>query len=112
MRSDISNASQRCTQLEQATNNLQQALNSTLKPLANSALQGIETLGNSIVTLYQMTQDLSKTIADSEEQVATCKGQSQIVAQRFNTLHNKAAGVLQSAGNVRHMVLGLGEKVY
>jgi chaperonin cofactor prefoldin len=98
MRKDIDNRKNQCNQLKEATDALQRELDSQLQPLANSALQGIETLGNSIVALHQAPD---KSTAATSNQVATCKGQSKIVAERFNALHTKATGILQRAGDVR-----------
>jgi hypothetical protein len=98
MKGDIANTMTRVTQLQQATDALQRELDSQLQPLANTALQGIETLGNSIVTLYQAPD---KSVDATSKQVATCKGQSKIVAERFNVLHAKAADILKKAGDVR-----------
>jgi chaperonin cofactor prefoldin len=97
MRGDIDAAKNQCDQLKEATDALQRELDSQLQPLANSALKGIEILGNSIVALYQATD---KSTAATSNQVATCKGQSKIVADRFNALHTKATGILQGASDV------------
>jgi hypothetical protein len=68
-----------------------------LKPLAVSALEGIEKLGNSIVALYQAPD---QSYEATKNRVATCKGQSKVVAHRFNALHARAADILKRVGKV------------
>jgi hypothetical protein len=97
MRSDIGTTTIRVNQLQTKTILLQRQLDSQLQPLANNALQGIDTLGNSIVALFQA---LDNSVDTTSKQIATCKGQSKIVADRFNTLHARAVDILQKAGDV------------
>jgi chaperonin cofactor prefoldin len=99
MRKDIDTRKNQCNELKEATDALQHELDSQLQLLANITLKDIETLGNSIVILHQVPD---KSMAVTANQVTTCKGQSKIIAERFNALHKKAAGILQRAGDVSH----------
>jgi hypothetical protein len=97
MRREIADSQRRCAALQEETDVLRQKLQSDLKPLANKALEGVEKLGNSIVVLHQAPD---KSYDATKAQIARCKGQSKIVAQRFEILHQQAVVLLKTASDV------------
>jgi chaperonin cofactor prefoldin len=97
MKTDISDSKTQCDKLKKDADALDREFNSLLQSHANSAFKGIETLGSSIVTLHQSSD---KSEEEKSKQIATCKGQSKVVAEKFNSLHTKSKGILQKAGDV------------
>jgi chaperonin cofactor prefoldin len=108
MKTEIDSDMNKVNQLKEVTDALQREINSQLQPLANSSLQGIETLGNSVVALYQAPD---KSAQATENQIATCKSQSKVVAKRFTDLHAKSTEILQRAGDVSLTPLVQGNRV-
>jgi hypothetical protein len=97
MRYSIGIAHSRYPGLRQNMDALQRQLEAGLKPPADSALQGVEKLGNSIVALHH-TPDQSYEA--TKDLVVTCKGQSKVVAEWFNALHQQVADILKKVGDV------------
>lgn len=97
MSSDIEQATFRHERLANDTRNIQRDLDDGLKPLLSSAIDGMNTIGGSIVDLYNI-RDQNSTSATSL--VAICKGQGQVVARRFNNLHESGQDILRRAGDV------------
>jgi hypothetical protein len=97
MRREIADSQRRCAALREETDVLRGKLQSDLKPLANKALEGVEKLGNSIVVLHQAPD---KSYEATKAQIARCKGQSKVVAQRFEVLHQQAVVLLKTASDV------------
>jgi hypothetical protein len=83
--------------LQVVTKAFQTELGAGLKPLASAALDGVEKLGTSIVALHEAPD---KSYGATKGQVARCKGQSKVVAERFRALHKAAAGVLERSSAV------------
>jgi len=97
MSSDIDQATTRYHRLQDTTREIQRDLDNGLKPLVSSAVDGMNTLGRSIVDLYNVP-DPSSTSATAL--IAKCKGQGQVVGRRFDDLHQKGQDLLRRAGNV------------
>jgi uncharacterized protein YoxC len=97
MSSDIDQATIRYNRLSDDTRSIQGDLNDGLKQLASSAVDGVNSLGRSIVDLHYI-QDQYSTSATSL--IAKCKGQGQVLVRRFDDLHKSGQDILRRAGDV------------
>jgi hypothetical protein len=117
MEANVAAMQDRCAALQAVTEALQSELQNGLKPLANAALDGVEKLGASIVALHKasasnnnppsmgmgiagLLEATTPSLVTAKDQIALCKGQSTVVAERFRSLHKAAVNVLERASSV------------
>jgi hypothetical protein len=90
------------TNLRQETERLQSDNRTEVIEAAKSAVAGANGLGRSVVELYEK-RNAGSAVTDSI--IAKCKGQSKVVAERFQALHDKASLIMSRASGVRLLKL-------